>query len=65
MSMSNRLGFITGCARSGTTILAEILSHHENIQYLNDCFDLWVKSFPVADIWEKDMTSSFLAQRSL
>jgi len=53
MSMSNRLGFVTGCARSGTTILGEILSHHEDIQYLNDRFDLWVETFPVTDIWGK------------
>ncbi len=51
MSMSNRLGFITGCARSGTTILGEILSHHEDVQFLNDRHDLWIETFPVADIW--------------
>ncbi|MCH8320436.1 MAG: sulfotransferase, partial [Acidobacteria bacterium] len=53
MSKPNRLAFITGCGRSGTTILGEILSHHEGVQYLNDRFDLWVETFPVADIWGK------------
>ena len=53
MSKPNRLAFITGCGRSGTTILGEVLSHHEDIQYLNDRFDLWVETFPVADIWGK------------
>lgn len=48
---SPRLAFITGCGRSGTTILGTILSHHRNVRYLNDCFELWLDAFPRADIW--------------
>jgi hypothetical protein len=45
------LAFITGCGRSGTTILGEILSRHADVRFLNDRIDLWTRCFPVADIW--------------
>jgi len=43
--------FIVGCGRSGTTILGTILSHHEDVSYVNDRFDLWIRPFGVTDIW--------------
>ncbi len=46
-----KLAFITGCGRSGTTILGRILEHHGQVRYFNDRFDLWVRPFPVTDIW--------------
>lgn len=47
------LAFITGCGRSGTTILGRLLAKHPEITYLNDRFDLWVGPLPVTDIWGK------------
>lgn len=48
---ATRVAFVTGCGRSGTTILGTILSHHEDISYINDRFDLWIRPFGVTDIW--------------
>ncbi|MEX2218033.1 MAG: sulfotransferase [Phycisphaerales bacterium] len=45
--------FITGCGRSGTTILGETLSRHPDIYYINDRFDIWVRPFPKTDVWGK------------
>lgn len=45
------LAFITGCGRSGTTILGDILSRHNDVRFLNDRIDLWIRCFPFADIW--------------
>lgn len=45
------VAFIVGCGRSGTTILGTILSHHEDVSYVNDRFDLWIRPFGVTDIW--------------
>lgn len=50
-TMEKRLAFITGCGRSGTTILGRILEHHGQVRYFNDRFDLWTKPFPFTDIW--------------
>jgi hypothetical protein len=47
------MAFIVGCGRSGTTILGTILSRHEDVMYLNDRFDLWIRPFGVTDIWAK------------
>ncbi len=47
------VAFIVGCGRSGTTILGTILSHHEDVSYLNDRFDLWIRPFGVTDIWAR------------
>jgi hypothetical protein len=48
-----RTAFITGCGRSGTTILGTLLSRHPGVRFLNDRFDLWIGPFPFADIWGK------------
>lgn len=45
------LCFLTGCGRSGTTILGRMLSLHPAVAFLNDRQELWVRSFPVADVW--------------
>ena len=45
------LVFLTGCGRSGTTILGRALARHPEVTYLNDRFDLWIESLPIADIW--------------
>ncbi len=45
------LVFLTGCGRSGTTILGELLDRHPDVVYLNDQFDVWVDALPRADIW--------------
>lgn len=45
------LVFLTGCGRSGTTILGTVLSRHPDVTYLNDRFDVWIKPLPVTDIW--------------
>jgi hypothetical protein len=45
------MAFITGCGRSGTTILGRLLERHPDVKYFNDRFDLWVRPFPFTDIW--------------
>ena len=45
------LVFLTGCGRSGTTILGQLLQRHPDVAYLNDRFDLWIDVLPRADIW--------------
>ncbi|HJQ83322.1 MAG TPA: sulfotransferase [Candidatus Binatia bacterium] len=43
--------FLTGCGRSGTTILGTALSHHHAITYLNEPRHLWIRAYPETDIW--------------
>lgn len=43
--------FITGCGRSGTTILGAILGKHPHVHMMNDQFELWTRPFPKTDIW--------------
>ncbi len=43
--------FLTGCGRSGTTILGAVLSRHPAITYLNEPRHLWVRCYPETDIW--------------
>lgn len=50
--------FIIGCGRSGTTILGNTLSQHPQIKYLNERRDLWHRSYPEFDIWNKNMEES-------
>jgi hypothetical protein len=50
--------FIIGCGRSGTTILGNTLSQHPQIKYLNERRDLWHRSYPEFDIWNKNMQES-------
>lgn len=53
-----RLVFLTGCGRSGTTILGTLLAQHPDVAYLNDRFDLWINALPQADIWDMTQGSS-------
>lgn len=46
--------FITGCGRSGTTILGEALSHHPAITYLNEPREIWEQAYPETDIWSEE-----------
>jgi Sulfotransferase family len=46
-----RLVFLTGCGRSGTTILGTLLAQHPDVTFLNDRFDIWIDALPRADIW--------------
>ena len=52
--------FIIGCGRSGTTILGDTLSKHPKIEYLNERRDLWHKSYPEFDVWDKATKNSKL-----
>jgi hypothetical protein len=52
--------FIIGCGRSGTTILGNTLSKHSKLKYLNERLDLWHKSYPEFDIWNKNTQNSKL-----
>jgi len=45
------LVFLTGCGRSGTTILGEALGRHPDVRFLNDRFDLWIHDLPMTDVW--------------
>lgn len=49
--MGGRIAFLTGCGRSGTTILGTVLDRRPDVRYLNDQFRLWTEPFPAADIW--------------
>jgi hypothetical protein len=62
-AMERTLAFITGCGRSGTTILGRILEHHGQVRYFNDRFDLWTKPFPFTDIWGYHAPSALTTPR--
>ena len=49
--------FIIGCGRSGTTILGETLSKHQDICFLNERRDLWHKAYPEFDIWSSNIAN--------
>lgn len=43
--------FIIGCGRSGTTVIAKILSAHPDLCFLNEPRSLWMQIFPNFDVW--------------
>jgi hypothetical protein len=57
------MAFITGCGRSGTTILGRLIEQHPDVRYLNDRFDLWIRPFPFTDIWGRRMDSHRVGAR--
>jgi len=36
-----RIAFIVGCARSGTSILGELIGAHPRVRYIFEAHDLW------------------------
>jgi len=62
-STAKKLVFITGCGRSGTTILGRLLECREDVRYLNDRFDLWIRPFPFSDIWGRHTGSAAAGAR--
>eukprot|EP00971_Amphidinium_carterae_P197516 3920030-Amphidinium_carterae.1 len=43
--------YVLGCGRSGTTLLAELLSRHGKVLYLNEPRQLWISALPHVDVW--------------
>jgi hypothetical protein len=43
--------FLIGCGRSGTTVIAKILSAHPDVVFLNEPRTLWLQVFPQFDVW--------------
>ncbi|OMJ77477.1 hypothetical protein SteCoe_22913 [Stentor coeruleus] len=43
--------FVIGCGRSGTTVIAKILSGHPELCFLNEPRGLWMQIFPNFDVW--------------
>ncbi|MEO1279877.1 MAG: sulfotransferase [Planctomycetota bacterium] len=49
--MSEPIAFLTGCGRSGTTILGQMIGQSPGVRYLNDYFPIWIDPFPQCDAW--------------
>lgn len=49
--MSEPIAFLTGCGRSGTTILGQMIAASPGVRYLNDFFPIWIEPFPQSDAW--------------
>lgn len=49
--MSEPIAFLTGCGRSGTTILGQMIGASPSVRYLNDDFPFWIGPFPQCDAW--------------
>lgn len=49
--MSEPIAFLTGCGRSGTSILGTMIGASPGVRYLNDYFPIWVEPFPQCDAW--------------
>lgn len=49
--MSEPIAFLTGCGRSGTSILGTMIGASPDVRYLNDFFPIWVEPFPQCDAW--------------
>lgn len=57
------LCFISGCGRSGTTMLGRLLALHPAVSYLNEPRTFWIAVSPRTDIWgytKKNVTNSLL-----
>ncbi|GIW74664.1 MAG: hypothetical protein KatS3mg103_1186 [Phycisphaerales bacterium] len=49
--MSEPIAFLTGCGRSGTTILGQMIGVSPGVAYANDDFAIWIEPFPQCDAW--------------
>lgn len=49
--MSEPIAFLTGCGRSGTSILGTMIGASPDVRYLNDFFPIWIEPFPQCDAW--------------
>jgi len=49
--MNEPISFLTGCGRSGTTILGQMIGVSPGVRYLNDYFPIWIDPFPQCDAW--------------
>lgn len=49
--LSTPLCFVTGCGRSGTTLLGQLLALHPDIIYLNEPRPFWIAIALRTDIW--------------
>lgn len=49
--MSEPIAFLTGCGRSGTSILGTMIGASPDVRYLNDFFRIWIEPFPQCDAW--------------
>lgn len=52
-----RLCFVVGCGRSGTTALAECLSNHPDVVFLNEPRQLWISELASMDVWSTSAPS--------
>jgi hypothetical protein len=48
-----RVGFVVGCGRSGTSLMASLLSMRPGVVFLNEPRHLWLQrdAFPSLDVW--------------
>ncbi len=63
--MNAMVAFLTGCGRSGTTVLGTLLSKYRDVRYFNDQQEMWAALVPAGDIWKLEEHSAAIARVSL